>query len=175
MKRILSIAVITGLAHFAFSQNFGIDQPSPSEKLDVNGNIKASGYILSPNRPAFSVYLTSHWTTQNAVIVYAGVNLNNGGYYSTSTGRFTAPVTGLYLFTFGGIKATGSTGQVGRMDLRRNGSILNPQSRASEGANYGQSSVTTILFLNAGDYVDTWNTDAGGWYTNYTFFSGHLL
>ncbi len=47
MKRILSIAVITGLAHFAFSQNFGIDVPSPTEKLDVNGNARARGYVLS--------------------------------------------------------------------------------------------------------------------------------
>ncbi len=57
MKRILSIAVITGLAHFAFAQNFGIDNPSPTEKLDVNGNVKArvyydadnTGYYINPN------------------------------------------------------------------------------------------------------------------------------
>lgn len=44
MKRIITIAItitiICGLAVNGFSQNFGIDQSNPTEKLDVNGNIK---------------------------------------------------------------------------------------------------------------------------------------
>ncbi len=45
MRNIFAIAAILGSAQLAFAQNFGIDQPSPAEKLDVNGFIRTSqGY-----------------------------------------------------------------------------------------------------------------------------------
>ena len=174
MKKITFIGVILFSALAVFSQNFGIGISSPTEKLDVNGNIRASGYVLVPNRPAFSVYLSSHHPS-TGVLVYGGVNNNNGSHYNTSNGRFTAPVSGLYQFTFGGIKYNGSPGSVARMNLRLNGSTLNPQARASEGANYGWASVTTVIWMNAGQYVDTYSSGDTGWYVTYTFFTGHLL
>ena len=61
------------------------------------------------------------------------------------------------------------------MNLRKNGTSLFPQARASEGATYGWASVTIIISMNAGDYVDTYSSGTTGWYTAYTFFSGHLL
>ncbi len=49
MKNATIILIILGIAASAFSQNFGIDQPSPSEKLDVNGFIKTSQGIKFPD------------------------------------------------------------------------------------------------------------------------------
>ena len=43
MKKIIAIVMICALSQFAFSQNFGIGQPNPTQKLDVNGNIKMDG------------------------------------------------------------------------------------------------------------------------------------
>lgn len=40
MKRLMIISIFCGFANLTFSQNFGIDQPNPTEKLDVNGNAK---------------------------------------------------------------------------------------------------------------------------------------
>lgn len=46
-----------------FSQNFGIDEPNPTEKLDVNGNIKSSTLAGSGVRP---VYANSDGVLQTA-------------------------------------------------------------------------------------------------------------
>lgn len=133
------------------------------------------------NRPVFSAHLTSHWTTQNAVIKFTGLMVNNGNHYSTTTGEFTAPSAGLYRFCYGGIKASGSTTQVGRMHLRKNGVNIVAatdgayQARASEGATYGYASPCVILPLSVGDRISAYNSDLGGWYEYYTHFSGQKL
>lgn len=45
MKRIVAIIFIITFVSSAYSQNFGIDEPNPTEKLDVNGNIKSNGVV----------------------------------------------------------------------------------------------------------------------------------
>ena len=47
MKNTLSLLIVLSITFSAFSQNFGVDQPSPSEKLDVNGNIKTDAIVFS--------------------------------------------------------------------------------------------------------------------------------
>ena len=63
MKKVITVIFICGLANFAFSQNFGIGVSSPTEKLDVAGNIKASGLAGTGTRP---VYVTSNGTLTSA-------------------------------------------------------------------------------------------------------------
>lgn len=61
--------------------------------------IDSSGHVTMPYQPAFSV-AKSDVSGQIAagVYVFNQVHLNRGGHYSTSTGRFTAPVEGAYFF-----------------------------------------------------------------------------
>lgn len=48
IKRIIAFGfIVCFLGATGFSQNFGIGQPNPSEKLDVNGNIKANSVVFS--------------------------------------------------------------------------------------------------------------------------------
>ena len=47
MRKPILINMILLFSLAAFSQNFGIDQPNPTEKLDVNGNIKANAIKFS--------------------------------------------------------------------------------------------------------------------------------
>ncbi|XP_045192535.2 complement C1q tumor necrosis factor-related protein 3-like [Mercenaria mercenaria] len=51
---------------------------------------------------AFTAYLdhSEHNLTQDQPIIYNKVLLNDGGGYNTNTGMFTAPVAGVYLFSY---------------------------------------------------------------------------
>ncbi len=151
--------------------NVGIGTTNPGAKLEVS-----DGYVLVPDRPAFSVSLSAHWTTQG-VILFNAIGVNNGNHYSSATGRFTAPVGALYQICFGGMEYPDD----GRSyaDIRVNG--VRPTGGriySYGGSTYDGSYKCVIVDLNADDYVDVYNMDASGqgWYKNpYASFSGHLL
>ena len=71
----------------------------------TNGNsaltVNSSGYMTTPNRPAFWVGMaTTPAAANSAVIKFDTVKKDDFNLYSTSTGRFTAPISGWYQFTF---------------------------------------------------------------------------
>ncbi|MBI4700293.1 MAG: hypothetical protein HY744_03840 [Deltaproteobacteria bacterium] len=156
--------------------NVGIGINPPAARLDVSGDIRLSGYLRQPNVPAFSVYLVGHWTTANAIIKMTGIAVNNGSHYSAGTGQFTAPVTGFYLFSWGGIGYSG-TG-VARADLRINGGGIGYAQARSQESNvspYETATATVLVYMTKGQTADVYNTDSKGWYDNYFHFAGFLL
>jgi microcystin-dependent protein len=61
--------------------------------------IDASGRITLPYQPAFHAYLNTSGNPASASpVVYTQTRFNIGSHYSTATGRFTAPVAGVYFF-----------------------------------------------------------------------------
>jgi len=60
--------------------------------------IDSTGRILTPARPAFRAHKTdaSVSATNNYVLNVASFNV--GSHYSTSTGKFTCPINGVYVF-----------------------------------------------------------------------------
>ena len=62
--------------------------------------IDNAGRILTPARPFFRVGMATSQTGIQSFteVVFDTVKTNIGGHYSTSTGRFTVPISGIYQF-----------------------------------------------------------------------------
>jgi len=70
-------------------------------------SVDTAGRVTTPARPFFEVRKSGNQTgitatnTSNATIItFNVVGSNVGSHFDTSTGRFTAPVTGVYQFNF---------------------------------------------------------------------------
>ena len=127
-----------------------------------------TGYVTMPYQPAFSAY--GGGANSSGAIVFATALYNNGSHYSTSTGRFTAPVTGMYYFY------TQQLANSGNFDVsfNKNGSRLLGHAESNE-AEYKSVSNAQVIFMNAGDYVyvEVWTGAAYG--QNYCMFTGYLI
>lgn len=62
--------------------------------------ISSAGYVTMPNQPAFMAYRTVGPVSGTGIYICDTVTFNDGSNYNSSTGRFTAPVTGRYQLNF---------------------------------------------------------------------------
>ena len=143
-----------------------------SEKLKIDNN----GYVTQPSQPSFAAYKAANSYTQSGVIVFDATKHNTGNHYSTSNGRFTAPVAGKYQFTFFSI----ILGQYSSAyySIRINGSAgRGMYVHVTQTHNGWDNTCTTwILNLNASDYVDLNSNSSINWHGNdWQLFSGQLL
>ena len=149
--------------------------------------IDSSGRVTTPSQPSFSVRSnggnSGNTWTQDTVIKFQTVQHNVGSHYSTSTGRFTAPVNGFYVFHYAGFGYNGgqiAAGNTTGVALRTNGTnfvmFVYDYSNSSNG--YPSSTGTVGLYLTASDYVDVYTTSQGQYADSsnlYTHWSGYLL
>ena len=114
---------------------------------------------LSSSKPYFlsQAILSDTAYTVGTVLPYPNVIYNVGGCYSTTTNRFTAPVSGLYYFNFSAWHTSGTT----RVGIRKNGSYVTSGTQsqpihARMGATSADqdSNMSIIISLNTNDYVD---------------------
>jgi hypothetical protein len=146
--------------------------------------IDSSGRVTMPYQPSFGAYRSSGHINSLTDVVYNGTFHNVGNHYSTSTGRFTAPVTGLYHF-YAYYLNTGGALSVCEIKLRINGSdrLDNRIFTASGGgSNQLSKTMSTTATLTAGDYVNVrvsylGGTGAGMYGTGsiYCQFGGYLI
>ena len=142
--------------------------------------ISSAGYVTKPNQPVFDVCGASgnpDASSGSVYITYTTVKINNGNHYSTSTGKFTVPVAGLYFFSFGCIKS--GNNNLARLHLYKNGSSANGRHlRMATGQDgYGENGAkTNIISCSVGDEIQVWLQEgvlhAG---TAYLYFNGYLI
>ena len=173
--------------------NVGIGTTEPGGPLHVKSGatdiIKTdtSGRVTMPNQPSFYAYATatqSDNTTDETAqkILLAGTRFNVGNHWSTTDSRFTAPVTGIYFFhgevrldTLGAGHYTWA-----KIFVNGNAHVHGDLENSADAVNYRQAAVTAIIQLNAGDYVEFWETTYNtattislGAYQ--TYFMGYLI
>lgn len=110
-------------------------------------------------------------------VMFNTVYLNTGSNYNASTGRFTAPVSGRYVFYTSFIK-NGANGAVSRRRFLVNNSIIlnSRHLRIDESGSYGDGYVAWVISLNTNDYVTVDHYDGTSYGTlEYDYFGGYLL
>ena len=161
---------------------------------DVVGLVtNSSGFVTLASRPWFIAYRNAGWITYSAnawnFITGDTAYVNNGNYYSTSTGRFTAPVTGAYYFEFCsyGYKNPSTNSDsythplfaINGGTTARKGSTTTDyriRSRTQVSSSYSwDQQINDIFYLTAGDYVQPYVYCNGtqqyyGYYTHFTGF-----
>ena len=152
--------------------------------------IDGSSRVSMPYQPAFKAGLsTSTSVGANSTIIFndtSGIHFNIGGHYSTSTGMFTAPIAGRYIFSTVVIYQNLSAGQA--MDdafyIYRNSTLVAYSFRRAEyeagytgNGQYYVDHANILLNLAASDTVSIRNNRALEVHGNtaYTYFYGYML
>lgn len=145
----------------------------------VNSNL-ATGISSSKlsNTYKFSVYRNASWSTPNntqGLVTFDTKTFDTSANYSTSSGKFTAPVAGFYPFSANvdfvtAVSAPYATLYVNGSEVRRGF----PTNASAFGA-----SVSSLLQLSANDFVQVFvftpSSVTGTTGSIFTYFSGFLL
>ena len=147
-------------------------------------NIDTSGRVTMPYQPSFKIA----WGTRNStgtgrfLSTNAGDSVasgrdqhNTGNHFSTSTGKFTAPVAGTYLLGFQAMR-NGSNGTVLECRIEKNGAFM--WARAYQSGfthNHQYWSIVTTTKCAAGDYFQVFLHGSTSIYDDDTYFYGHLM
>ena len=143
--------------------------------------ITEHGYVVNPTLPSFVAHVNSGtaYTSTSGMLPANETNHNQGNHYSTSTYAFTAPINGVYLFTFSALH--NNTGSTSRPMFYVNGGTAFNSIRhgiSNVDSNGSNSNVTSCLIkLVAGDYVQVGPSSGNIYYYNgaHSSFSGCLI
>ena len=160
----------------------------PTERL----RISKDGYVTKPAHPSFCARHNTGDGYSGDVIVLTRISTswdvwNTGSHYSTSTGKFTAPVDGVYYFEAQAMTTGHNNGDniQDMMSLESNRGRISycrqrqTYFRTDENANgYFTNSVGGSINLNATDTVWFQRKSGHSWgFSNryYTYFTGWLI
>ena len=149
-----------------------------AEKMRISGN----GYVTTPNHPSFNAQRTSNQGIQGGTtLVFNQARHNTGNHYNTSTGVFTAPIAGDYLFTFKSLFYAFAADEYLDLYSTVNGTTRNRYEQTGNSGQHTEIDYTEVVRLNANDtfYLFANNRNSGAtlysMYGNENHFSGYLL
>jgi len=140
--------------------------------------IDSAGRVTMPYQPAFEAGFSGVTTlSDGSVCVFDWTGFNRGGHYSTSNGRFTVPITGVYQFQYSNNIQRGSGSTWTGFDFRINGSTYHI-CFADASTSWMNMSLSVLLNLQAGDYVTVVSRGSGSLShdsKSYGTFTGQLI
>jgi len=157
-----------------------INQPSGAAAQNDALVISTGGIVTKAKHPGFTATTNAEYNiSSNAVLTYNNVQINNGNHYNGSTATFTAPVSGLYYFSFDYYAQTNNTARAVIKKSTNGGSsfsIFRYGCRANSPDNYVAVTTAGVISLNANDQVRTEREDGIVHINNpYNFFSMFLI
>ncbi|XP_077203065.1 complement C1q tumor necrosis factor-related protein 3 isoform X2 [Paroedura picta] len=124
---------------------------------------------------AFMASMATHFSNQNSGIIFSSVETNVGNFFDVMTGRFGAPVNGVYFFTFNMMKHE-DVEEVYVYLMHNGNTVFSLYSYESKGK-MDTSSNSAVLKLAKGDEV--WlrmgNGALHGDHQRFSTFAGFLL
>ena len=140
------------------------------ERMRIDG----AGRVTMPYQPAFKAYNPQGSFPSGAgYLTFPNTRLNVGNVYSTSTGRFTAPVSGNYFIAFGALFDNTTTVH---LHIRVNGAQQEGLEVYDDGTTAKNVSTSSVIPLSANDWVQVYvNTSGARVHQRYGTFSGHLI
>jgi hypothetical protein len=152
------------------------DAASSQKVMDMDG----AGRITMPYQSSFLAAANFAVVTYaaGAKIIFDTIGHNTGNNFNTTTGRFTAPVTGVYLFSISmWVQAASNPQIILRVNNAEQRFATDVTLLASSGAS-GNQGYAVIIKLTANDYVEPFtriDSAGGDLYGRHSHFSGHLL
>jgi hypothetical protein len=139
---------------------------------------RRTGAITTGDNPGF-VYNFGNAAAPGTDIVFSGPLFNRQNHYNAANGRFTAPVTGLYFFSFHQLADNATAGEY-RIAFYANGvGFGGNRTIQTKPASVWQSlRICAHIYLIAGDYVTVrYETGPANLYGDggYNQFSGNLI
>ena len=158
-----------GTAGIANGAVIPADLSTGAPSWDTSGNLTVTGNVRTANLPAIFVtrIATGGGSVSSGTIIFNNAYLNNGNYYSTSTGLFTCPLAGLYLVTLYGLVGTGATAaNSGELRINKGASLAAIAHWNITGSAWESISFTTVVSCAVNDTLSASvsGTNGGGFF-----------